>query len=368
MKKIILFIDNLGSGGAQRQIVNLAVLFQQYGYDVSLLVYQNMPFYQHYLDEQKIPVVVIESRNYVERLLAVRRYLRRSDADAVITFLETPGFIGCFSKMGGAKWRLITNELSAKLRTFTARRNRIFNWFERFSDAKVCNSENARGMWRKYYPQWDHKYRCIYNPVIMSREFPKLAQQHKRGDRFVITVAASYQGLKNPLRVIEAVHLLPKELQDQLLVVWHGRAEVTTGNTQVYDEAVASVEKYGLRECMHLKQETNQIYEVMANSDAVGLFSEVEGLPNTICEGMMLGKPIIMSQVSDYAILTDGNGVTCDPFSVESIRDAIARLLAFSQDEIAEMGKTSAEKAQKLFAPESITAQWVAVIEGQDGM
>ncbi len=366
MKKIILFIDNLGSGGAQRQIVNLAMLLKQRQYDVTLLVYGNLPFYQHYLDEQNIPVVLIERENYLCRLLDIRRYLRHSDADAVITFLETPGFIGCFSKMGGAKWRLLTSELSAMKSTFTSRRNRIYNWFERFSDAKACNSENARGMWETYYPQWKDKYCCIYNPVMIPEEMLELARQHQRGDRFVITVAASYQGLKNPIRVIEALRLLPQELRDQLLVVWHGRAEVTTGDTKVYDQAVALVEEYGLQDCIHLKQATTQIYEVMANSDAVGLFSEVEGLPNTICEGMMLGKPIIMSKVSDYAVLTEGNGVMCDPFSVESIRDAITELLSRSAEELAQMGSCSAQKAQALFSPQSICSQWEALIEGND--
>ena len=47
MKKVILFTDNLGSGGAQRQVANVAVLLKKAGYDVSVLVYQDVPFYKH---------------------------------------------------------------------------------------------------------------------------------------------------------------------------------------------------------------------------------------------------------------------------------------------------------------------------------
>ena len=51
MKKIILFTDNLGSGGAQRQVANVAVLLKKARYDVSVLVYQDNPFYKHILDD-----------------------------------------------------------------------------------------------------------------------------------------------------------------------------------------------------------------------------------------------------------------------------------------------------------------------------
>ncbi len=363
MKKIILFTDNLGSGGAQRQLVNLATMLKERQYDVSVLVYQDTPFYKHYLDEQNIPVILVERPSYIRRLFAIRRYLRRSGANVVITFLETPGFIACFSKIGGAKWKLITSERSAKRRTFINKRHRFFNQFERFADAKVCNSENALRLWKKFYPQWSDKYVTIYNPVDMPASALAAAQEHRRGERLVITVAASYQGLKNPLGVVEAVHQLPADQQNRLKLIWHGRQCVSFENTTAYDKAAALIDKYGLQEVVQLNAETNNIYTVMAQSDAIGLFSFVEGLPNAICEGMMLGKPIIMSRVSDYDILTTGNGVLCDPRSADSIRDALAALLDASEEDMREMGKISHEKATILFSRSRVGDQWVTLIE-----
>ena len=362
MKKIIIFIDNLGSGGAQRQAVNLAGMLKERGCEVSVLVYGNFPFYQRFLDEQNIPVVIIEKHSAIGRLFAIRRYLRRSEADAVITFLETPGFIACFSKMGGTKWSLITSELSAKTSTFTARRNKLFNWFERFADAKVCNSENACRMWQEHYPQWNDKYYTIYNPVVIPYPIREKSVKHKE-DRLVITVAASYQGLKNPCRVVEAVVGLTQEQQNKLLIDWYGRAEVVPGNTEVYDRAVSMVKEHHLEECVRLNHETNDIYSIMTNSDVVGLFSTVEGLPNAICEGMMLAKPIVMSRVSDYNVLINDNGVLCDPESVDSIRDALAYLLSLTEERLRRMGCSSYVKAQELFLPSVICDRWMSLIE-----
>ena len=363
MKKILFFIDNLGSGGAQRQIVNSSIMLKKRGYSVSVLLYADFPFYKHYLDENDIPTVLINPKGKLSRLVKVRKYLRESDADVVIAFLETPGFIACFSKMGGkVKWKLVTNELSAKESTFKSKKNKFFNWFERYSNAKVCNSENAKRLWEKYYPQYKEKYLVIYNPVSIPEDILN-GEERLAEDKVCLTVAASYQGLKNPLRVIEAVAQLTDLQKQRLHLQWFGRIVVANGDSSVYERACELVKEYGLENCVTLNSETKDIYRIMKQSTAVGLFSTVEGLPNTICEGMALGKPIIMSKVSDYQVLTEGNGFLCDAESVGSIKNALVELLETPLERLQEMGKISREKAERLFVQEQIAKQWIDLIE-----
>lgn len=363
MKKITLFIDNLGSGGAQRQLVNMAALLKERNYSVNMLVYSNAPFYNERLEKLGIPITLIEAKGYLSRVLRIRKYLRKSESDAVIAFLEVPGFIACVSKIGGAKWKLITNELSAKESTFKSKRNKFFNKFERYSDAKVCNSYNAMKMWEQHYPKFKEKYSVIYNPVIIPEEFQNKNHAYRSNGKLKITVAASYQELKNPHRVIEAVRLLNDEQKSRLEINWYGQKRLNNGDTTVYDDAIKKISEYQLESCIHLNGETKDIYRIMSESDAVGLFSTVEGLPNAICEGMMLGKPIIMSTVSDYESLTEGNGIFCDPKSVESIRDALIKLLSYSPEELQQMGDKSFEKAKKLFNKDVVCDQWIDLIE-----
>lgn len=363
MKRIVLFINNLGSGGAQRQIVNIAKLLKDDGYDVEVLVYHDNPFYQPMLDAAKIPVTLLKCNGNAERILRVRKWLKKSGAAVVIAFLETPGFIACLSKIGHKRWKLITNERSAKMSTFQSRRNRFFNRFERFSDAKVGNSENAINMWRKYYPQYNDKYSVIYNPIMMSDQFSSASHTYLSNGRLHIVVAASYQELKNPIRVIEAVNLLSDEEKKKLDLHWYGRIEVTTGNTETFDRSKKMIEQYHLENCISLHPETDKIYECMTEGDVVGLFSTVEGLPNTICEAMMIGRPVLMSRVSDYDTLVSDNGYLCDPNSTESIRDAFQAVLSATAEELAVMGRSSIKKAQRLFSPDEIKKQWSELIE-----
>lgn len=361
MKKILCLIDNLGSGGAQRQLVNLAILLKQAGYSVDFVVYRQNDFYQSLLDAEKIPVQKVLEENSFKLVLKMRSYIRKKSPDVVIAFLETPGFLACIAKIGGSKWKLITSERSAKKITFTSRKNRFYNWFERFSDAKVCNSQNAMQMWEQYYPQYHDKYRVIYNPVLMTNQ-PSANHIYKRDGKLHLLVAASYQKLKNPLELIKAVMTLDKEEKEKIVIDWYGRAEVTIGNTEIYDQAVQMIKSNALESIIHLHHETKKIYDIMEKADAIGLFSTVEGLPNVICEAMMLGKPVIMSKVSDYQALAEENGIICDP-TPAGIASGLRKLLRLSSDDLEKMGTLSYKKAVKLFSKETILQRWIEVIE-----
>ncbi len=342
-------------------MVNLAVMLKKVGYLIDFAVYQDIGFYEPVLKEHGIIVNKIPDNSKLRRVFAVRAYIRKNKPDAVIAFLEVPCFLACFAKVGGGKFKVVTTELSAKLTTFRSLRNKIFNWFERYSSAKVCNSENARKLWEKYCPQYHDKYEVIYNPVIM-KEKPCEEFAFLKGGKIRIVVAASYQELKGPLRLIEAIRGLDLESRSHLVVDWYGCPEVVTGNTEVFDKAVEQIKAFGLGDQIHLHSETSDIYTIMNQADMIGLFSTIEGLPNAICEAMMVGKPVLMSNVSDYQVLTDGNGISFAP-TVEGIRQGLLTALSCNAEQLKEMGRKSLEKAERLFSPDIILKQWIEVIE-----
>jgi len=67
--KLLCVIDSLGSGGAQRQIVELAKGFKKKGHRVQFLTYHDINFFKPQLDRIDIPVQTILEPNYVKRLL-----------------------------------------------------------------------------------------------------------------------------------------------------------------------------------------------------------------------------------------------------------------------------------------------------------
>ncbi len=360
--KILLFIDNLGSGGAQRQLVTLSKLLKKEGFDVSFLIYGNADFYQQDIKKENILINKIVTSKYLIRIFKVRRFIRKGNYDVVISFLDVPNFLNCFAAIGGKKWKVITNERSSKESTFLSRRGRIFGWFQKYSDAIVTNSYNAMNMWKKYYPQYEKKLSVIYNAVVL----PPIHSEYKvrKNGKTNIIIAASYQYLKNPIGVVKAMTLLSKSERDKVKITWYGSKKVSSQNAKAYEEAKQLIEKNNLKESICLKDATLDIYEKMQKADVVGLFSELEGLPNVICEGMMIGKPIVMTRVSDYSLLVDEqNGFLCDWDNPNSIKEALIGVSNLSNDELLEMGSKSKTKAEKMFIPSNIVKQWKSVIK-----
>lgn len=63
MKRILCFIDSLGAGGAQRQLVNLAIGLKKRGYIVHFLVYHVDNFYLPILQENCIGINSFENES-----------------------------------------------------------------------------------------------------------------------------------------------------------------------------------------------------------------------------------------------------------------------------------------------------------------
>ncbi|MGQ1909311.1 glycosyltransferase [Marinifilum sp. RC60d5] len=356
--KILFLIDSLGSGGAQRQMTTVASLLNKIGYEVSFLVYSEGDFFKQSLKDNSIPITTISSTNIIKRIFRIRKFIRCGNYDAVISFMDTPNFLNCFAAIGGKNWNVITSERSSKESTFNTRKNRIFNWFQRYSDSIVCNSENSRKMWVKYYPKFNKKLHVIYNTVILSKVTSIYTPL--RNGKIHIVVAASYQGLKNSIGLISALALLNSGERKRFSVDWYGRKNVDSiEGMGIYDDSIDLIKNNKLGNIISLHGPTNDIYNKMHAADFVGLFSTVEGLPNTICESMSFGKPIIMTRVSDYnQFIDDSNGVICEKTTPNAIAVALRKLLNLTADDILKMGECSQRKSKVLFNSEKIIDLW----------
>jgi glycosyltransferase involved in cell wall biosynthesis len=358
---ILLLIDNLGSGGAQRQMVTLAKLLKECGNRVEFLIYDKWSFFKELVEKENIPINSCISRNYVTRIIGIRKFIRRRQFNAVVSFMDTPNFLNCISAIGCRTWKVITSERSSRSSIFSTLKGRTFNWFQRYSDTIVCNSDNAREMWLKFCPQYTDKLVTIYNPVLLPEI--KSIYVPKQDGRLHLVVAGSYHYQKNMIGLINALCLLNTKERQEIQIDWYGRQEVTRGNTLAYDEAIALKKENNLDCVIHFNKETKDIAEIMYEADAVGLFSQLEGQPNVICEAMMMGKPVLMSRVSDYSVLVDdSNGFLCDWDNPESIKDILISLMDLSIEELKTMGANSKIKAENLFSPSLAVDKWIHIL------
>ena len=177
MKKIVLFTDSLGAGGAQRQLVGLAIMLKAKGYDVTVATYYDIEFYKKHLDDAGVRNLLMPNAgNTKKRILAVRTFLKKEKPDWVIAYLETPSLLACIAKVTGGKFRLIVSERNTTQTVGMNERVRFFLY--RWADAIVPNSYAQENYLTSHYPWMQKKLKTITNFVDL--DFFSFIERKKR--------------------------------------------------------------------------------------------------------------------------------------------------------------------------------------------
>ena len=364
--KILFFIDDLGSGGAQRQLVNLAIQISTLGNDVDVLSYSGNNYYRELLEQSGISCKLVEEKRAVSRLLKVRREIRNGNYKAVIAFLGVPVFIAELAGLPFRRWKMIAGERSANPVIARSLKSRFMRLFHFSADYVVSNSYANQELVKKVNPFLaSAKLKVIYNTIDLEKFRPAEDFQFMQDNKLNIVVPASYRRLKNLTGLIEAVNLLRDEEKSGLQIDWYGDKTPNKHPQFVLPEAEALIEKYRLHKVIALNDVEPAIENIIRQADAIGLFSFFEGLPNTVCEGMACGKPVIASAVSDVPLLIEDQtgGILCDPVDVSSITGALRSMLNCSPEKMQQMGQYNREKAEKLFDENKIVEEYLQLIK-----
>ena len=100
MKKILLITENLGSGGAERQLCGLASMLTEAGYPCRLITYVENQFYEPFLRQNGVDYQFVpELWNKNTRVIRVAKYVRQFKPDVVISFLPSVNKTMCLAKL-----------------------------------------------------------------------------------------------------------------------------------------------------------------------------------------------------------------------------------------------------------------------------
>lgn len=356
MKKVLCFTDSLGAGGAQRQLVGLAVMLQEKGYDVKVCTYYEIDFYKSYLDENHVPNVFIPNASSgKKRILAVKNFFKKESPDWVIAYQETPSLIACAAKLLGCNYKLIVSERNTTQHVGMNERVRFFLY--RWADAIVPNSY-AQERWLIEHHSWmKPKLQTITNFVDTDKFVPV---EHMRRDIPEILVAASIWASKNTLGLIKAISII-KEKNIKCHFSWYGKSE---SNIDYYNQCDELINKLCLNDYIDLLPKTQEIHAKYQEADYFCLPSFYEGTPNVLCEAISCGLPVMVSDVCDnpmYA-LPDINGVLFDPNNPKDMADKIASLLGQNEDQYNKYRINSRKIAEEKLSRKTFVDKYIALI------
>lgn len=362
--KILCVIDNLGAGGAQRQIVELAIGFKERGCCVEFLTYLHRSFYLSVLEKKGISVVCIDEPNYLKRLFRMRRLIRYGRYDAVLSFLEASNFICQFAGLPFRKWKLVVGERSANPEIIHSYKRKFYRWFHLLADYVVANS-HANITYVRTTNSLLHESKCqvVYNIVDLNKFRPiEPVKQHLNGT-FKLLIPARMRIEKNVYRLIEALQLIPEEDRKRLKILWYGMYPDEEHRNSLLQDVMKLVKEHRLESNLSFHEVTHDIDKVMLQANAVGLFSTYEGFPNAICEAMACAKPVICSNVSDMkSFLAHSPNLLCDPQDVYSIKEALCSLLRMDAVELEALGIQNRAIAVQNFEKDRIVERYLLLL------
>lgn len=354
-----MLVESLGSGGAERQMCLLAIEMKRRGHDVQLVTYFPDNFYAPLLENSGVNHTFLGGDGTLQWLPRIRRFLRTNHQDVVLAFLESCSSYAELAALPYRRWGLVVSERSAFQR-FPKGSYRLRKWFHLLADAVTTNSHTNRLMLEAMIPLLRSRIVTIYNAVDLDKFRPG-SPVYNAGQVRLVT-AARFNEQKNVLRAIEAIDLVRQRSKDvSVLVDWFGRAE---DDPLLWRKCRDLIKQKKLQDRFRLHDPTQDILSQYQQADAVLLPSLYEGIPNTVCEAMACGKPILMSAVCDAGnLVKDGeNGFLFSPDDPSDIAEAICKFASLTLAERQRMGEKSRKMAEEYFDIRKFADAYEAVL------
>lgn len=357
MKKVLCYIDELGPGGAERQITNLAILLKNRGYEVDVYCYHPNYFYEYALIEHDIPLIKLKLKknNYWSKMKNTWKVFHAKQYDAIIAYSDGPVIIASVIKLLNHKLHVIVSERNTT-QTVTIK-DRIKFFLYNFADFIVANSYTQTNFIKNKFRTLRNKVYTITNYIDSEKFSPSSSKIKHEGLNIIVVARHSKQ--KNVPTFIKAVKIA-KEMNVRFHVDWYG--DDGGGSRELHEKLI---EQYHVEDVLSFKSSKPDIEKYYKMADVFCLPSLYEGFPNVVCEAMCSGLPVICSNVCDNPFLIE-NGVggllfnPKDPFDVAL---KIKEISLLPNEELLKMGQFNRAKGKRLFDASVFIDKYIQLIE-----
>lgn len=358
MKKILCYIDELGSGGAERQITNLAILLKAKGYEVDVYCYHPNYFYEYALKEHNIPLIKIELKvnNYWNKISNTRKVFNAKNYDVVIAYSDGPVMIASILKLFNPKLRVIVSERNTT--QVLSIKERLKFLLYNFANYIVANSYTQTNFIKSHFRTLKHKTYTITNYIDSNKFTPADNGVSYAGLKIIVVARHSHQ--KNVPTFIEAVKIA-KNMGVKFHVSWYG--DNGGGNSEIHEKLV---KEYHLEDVLTFYPSQSDIENYYKKANVFCLPSLYEGFPNVVCEAMCSGLPVICSNVCDNPFLIEDGigGFLFNPKDPTDIALKIKKISLISEEERLNMGALNRTKGVELFSASVFIDKYINLIEG----
>lgn len=314
MKKLLFSAYSLGLGGIETALITLLEELVKKEYEITLVLEKKEGIFLDTLNP-KIKVIeyspssnkIVPIRkliNLIKQIKFKKKYKNKFDFSAAYaTYSLSSGFVARTASSNSALW-VHTNYFILNNRD----KEKTIKYFKQLKCEEFKNilfvSREAKKDFIKIFPQYIEK--AIYcNNLINGKKILEKAEEkisEKKEDKVTfINIGRHVENSKKLSKLIQVAEMLKKDkLQFKILFVGDGQ------DNNLYKQMVKDKQLEDTITFLGQKKNPYPYYKI---SDCVVLTSEYEGYPVVFIESMILKKPIITTNVSDYEQIENGYGI-----------------------------------------------------------
>ncbi len=285
--KVVLVTMDLGVGGAERVLVNLANAWaKEADKEISIICIGNLAsFYPiaenvtvYRLDLVKPAYSVFESlKDNYNRAAGIRKIIKQLMPDVVISFMVTTNILAVWAAF------LLPVKLIVADRAVLSLTDRLF-WqacakiFYRFSDVLVVQTEGVT----QHYKYFGANLEVINNALVIPKNITDKSpiRQNK-----TILMVGRLEGFKKMEWGIQAFQQVQDIAADWTLLI------VGDGPQRAFLEDL--VAKLNLQNKVVFLGTKNNVFDYLKFADIFLMTSSTEGYPNVLAEAMVMGLPCV---------------------------------------------------------------------------
>ena len=362
--KIVFIIDSIGSGGAQRLLINIAKGLSK-KYQTKIILYNQVSD----IDSKEISEIFTKKLNSnqlkglsIKTIFKIREEIR--DSNLLISFMPSSNIYCSISKLFLNNIYHIACEVSTKNIVEGKLKRLIANFSNYFSNKIVCNTYMQADYIGKF-PGMKNKVLTIWNGCE-NINFKQRERRIKEDLKFIIVGRVAYP--KNGFRFLKGLKLFYEKYKYLPFIKWIGRRDLSDKwNIEINEKMDNFLKKHKyIAERFSFVGEKKNIINEYSKSDGIILPSIYEGLPYVICEAMLNGTPIMASKVGDNNIILgekEERGILFDPYSEKEISEKLNIFISLKNKKIEKMTHNARKFAEKHFMVENMLSSYEKIID-----
>lgn len=346
--KVIFVVANLGGGGTERVISNLANEFIEQNIDIEIIMTAGKQI--EYCLKEGVVVKTLGGethgslRKRIQRIFKLRRCFKEQKGSNVLSFGTETNLYSIIASIG-LKVNLIISERNDPNKcSYKPLRDFLY----KFAPKHVFQTEDARNCFGK---QIRERGIVIPNPLNENLPAPYMGIRDKK-----IVAVGRLTEQKNHLLLIHAFAEFHEKFSEYKLIIY--------GKGEMKETLQAEINRLSLSESIVLGGFQADVLNKIIDAQMYVLSSDYEGISNSLAEAMAIGLPVISTDCpigGSRMCIKDGyNGILVPIGDVKKLSEAM-ETIASDLHRADEMARHAME-IRNVLSLKSISTKWLEFI------